>query len=431
MMLSLYRFGSTILAPIYWLVLQQRRNRGKEDASRFAERIGYAERPRPPGRLVWVHGASVGESLSALPLIERLLDGDDSLHVVVTTGTVTSAQMLQDRLPPRAFHQFVPIDRAPWVRRFLRHWRPDAALWLESELWPNLLIETARANVPMVLINGRMSDRSFARWRRWPHLIGSMLRAFDLCLVQSAEDGKRFAALGARRVECPGNLKFTSKPLAADPDALDEMQSAVIGRPVWMAASTHAGEEKIVGNAVKLLKSAGPQPLCIVVPRHADRGDSIEGELKPLGLNVLRRSRGELPRADTDLYLADTMGELGIFYRLSSVVLVGGSLVPHGGQNPLEAAQLDCAILHGPHMGNFREITQLLDEAHATIVVRDAADLAAAVQDLFRHRQLRDQRAELAHQVVLGQQDVLERVMAALTPYVVPARQGTGTDARA
>jgi 3-deoxy-D-manno-octulosonic-acid transferase len=415
---ALYRVLTDLAGPALRLVLARRRARGKEDPARLGERYGLPGVARPQGPLIWLHGASVGEAVSALPLIRRLLDEDEHRHVLVTTGTVTSARLLAERLPARAFHQFAPLDRAAWVRRFLDHWRPDLALWMESELWPNLVGETRRRGIPMVLINGRMSLRSFAGWRWAPDLARRLLGGMALVLAQSEEDRARLERLGARQARNAGNLKFAAAPLPADAVELRRLHQAIGARPVWVAASTHPGEEAQIAAAHRMLKARHPGVLTILVPRHAARGAQLAPELAGLGFKVARRSAHEPIKPDTDIYLADTMGELGLFYRLAPIAFVGGSLVRHGGQNPLEPAQLDCAVLHGPHVTNFARIAETLDEAGASEIVGDSAGLAEAVARLFDDAALRERRAQSARQVSASQRDVLERYMDALRPHL-------------
>ncbi len=426
---DLYRRLTTLAGPAIDLYLTARRAAGKEDRTRFAERRGRPGRPRPSGPLLWLHAASVGEAQSALALIRRLLAESPARHALVTTGTVTSARIMAARLPERAFHQYVPVDRARFVRRFLDHWRPDLALWMESELWPNLVIETAARGVPLVLVNARMSDRSFRGWQRLPGLARSLLCRFDLVLAQSGTDAERYASLGARTVAAVGNLKFAAEPLPADGSALAALESAVAGRPLWLAASTHPGEEAPAIEAHRRLAAAHPGLLTVIAPRHPTRGAEVVALCR--GLAVARRSLGEIPDRTTDIYVADTIGEMGILYRLAGVVFVGGSLIPHGGQNPIEPAQLDCAIVHGPHMHNFRAIVAELDAAGASEEVADAGALAEAVGGLLGDPSRRAARARAAARVASAHRDVLDAVAERLAPYLPAAPRETTEVARA
>ncbi len=422
MLHTLYRGLTRIGGPALRYYLYRRRLAGKEDPARQGERLGLPSRPRPEGPLVWFHAASVGESLSILILIERLLDGDPRLRVLVTTGTVTSAALMAERLPPRAFHQYVPVDRPGYVERFLDHWRPDLTLWVESEIWPNMLWEIGRRQHGAALINARMSERSFRRWRWFPGFIRSLLGAFRLVLAQTGADAERLLQLGAPEVRSVGNLKFAALPPPADPARLKELSGAIAGRPVWLFASSHPGEDEVAAEVHEALAPHLPGLLTMIAPRHPARGGAIQEMLRTRGLTAGRRSQGALPAATDDLYLADTMGEMGVLYRLAPVVCVGGSFVPHGGQNPIEPVQLGCAVLFGPGMSNFAEITAELLAAGAAREVAERGLLAGAVDGLLRDAAARQRLADAGAEV-LGRhcRKVAEEVFSVLRPLLLEA----------
>ncbi len=430
MMLALYRSLTTLAGPLADRYLRRRMSQGKEDRERFGERLGQPGLARPEGPLIWVHGASIGESLSLLPLIERLLEDDPGRHILVTTGTVTSARLMAERLPQGAFHQYIPIDRRAAVARFLDHWRPQLALWVESDLWPNLVLGAQASGLPMALLQGRMSARSFARWRLVPGLIRPMLEGFALCLAQSQAQAERFAALGAAEVKCLGNLKQAAAPLAADPGELAALEAALGERPRWLAASTHPGEEAAAGRLHARLALRWPGLLTIVVPRHPSRGAEVAAALAASGLRTARRSSGTLPGADTDIYVVDTLGELGLLYRLAPVAFVGGSLVPHGGQNPLEPARLGCAVVVGPHTQNFAETVARLVAAGAAEQVADEAALGVAVEALLGDPEGRARRGEAARVMARSGHGVLDAVLAELGP-LLPRSDRAGRHAGA
>jgi len=415
-MSALYRGIATGVAPALRLWLRYRADHGKEDPARLAQRYGIASEARPAGRLIWIHGASVGEARSALPLLRAILEHHPLAQALVTTGTLTSAEMLRGALPARARHQFVPLDVPGWVERFLDHWRPDAALWLESELWPTMLRTLTHRRTPSALVNARLSARSFASWRRVAPILRPPVDAFTLVLAQSDADAARLAALGARAVLSVGNLKFDAPQLPADIEILAALGAGIGERPVWLAASTHPGEEAIVADAHARLARSLPTLLTIIVPRHAVRGTEIATALRARGLTLAQRGAGEAITADTAIYLADTMGELGLFYRLAPIAFIGKSLAGDGGQNPLEAAALDTAILTGPRTGNFAEIFAALDTAGALRIVHDAASLSAALSGLFADPMSRQRMAQGGADVAASGRGALTRVMAALTP---------------
>jgi len=361
-------------APLLRRHLRRRAQAGREDPARLAEREGFGA-ARPDGRLAWLHAASVGESLAILPLAEALLARDPGLHLLVTTGTLTSAALMRERLPPRAAHRFAPLDVPGWVGRFLDGWRPELAVFVDSEIWPNTLAALRARGVPVALVNGRLSARSFARWRRWaPGVMRRLLGHYALVVPRSAEDAARFAALGAA-MEPPADLKLAAPPLPADADALAALRAAVGGRPVFLATSTHGGEEEQVVAAARA--AAVPGLLTIIAPRHPERGAEVAALC-----GGARRSAGAVPDAGP-FHVADTIGELGLFYRLAGVAFIGGSLVPHGGQNPLEAARLGCPALLGPHAFNFTEAAAALEAAGALRRVADGGALAVALRDVL------------------------------------------------
>ncbi len=331
----IWRCAASLAAPLLPLYLRRRAARGKEIAARLPERRG-AHAARPPGPLLWLHAASVGETLSVLPVLEALAARAPRLTVLLTTGTVTGAALLDQRLPAglrgRVLHRFVPLDVPRWVARFLDGWRPDAGAIVESELWPNLIAAARARRIPLALVNGRFSARSARRWRHAAGLGREVMEGFALVLAQSSADAGRFAALGARAVRAPGNLKDAAAPLPAAPEALAALRAAIGGRPVLLGASTHPGEEAILLAAHRLLAEEFPGLLTLLAPRHPERGPALAALAAEHALPAARRAAGELPGPQTAVYVADTLGELGLFYRLASVGLVGGSLVPHGGQ---------------------------------------------------------------------------------------------------
>jgi 3-deoxy-D-manno-octulosonic-acid transferase len=414
----LYRTLTAAAAPAVVRYLNARRRRGKEDGERLDERFGIASASRPLAPLVWVHAASVGEAGSVLALIERILAERPALEILMTTGTVAAARLLEARLPPRARHQFVPVDLPRAVERFLDHWRPDLAIWVESELWPNLVLATQRRGIPMLLANARLSARSVAHWRVLPGLVRPVLEAFALCLAQDEVQVERFRRLGARPVASVGDLKAAAAPLAADPAALETLRQEIGARPVWLAASTHQGEEEIAAAAHLRIARDHPGLLTILAPRHPVRGPAIAEMLRARGLRVTRRGVGEAIGAATDIHLADTLGELGLFFRLAGIAFIGGSLVRKGGHNPFEAARLDCAVLHGPDMANCAAMAGALDEAGAALEVGDAASLAGAVSRLLGDPAERTRRAQAAARIAAAGGGALDAVLGRFAPWL-------------
>ena len=424
MMLRVYRSLSSAMVALAPAVIRQRLKLGKEDPERIAERRGLTRDVRPQGPLVWIHGASVGEVLAAAALIERLRELN--LRILVTSGTVTSAAIVAKRFPPDVIHQYVPYDSPRFVARFLDHWRPSLALFIESDLWPNLILSSAARRLPMVLINGRMSQRSFPRWRRVASTISALLGTFDICLAQSPTDAERFAALGCHNVITTGNLKLDVPAPPADPAKLDRLISVTRGRPMILAASTHPGEEERLIETHKTLAGYFPSLLTLIVPRHPNRGEAITRTIAAAGLRAAQRSREEMPTAVTDIYVADTLGELGLFYRLSPVVFMGGSLVEHGGQNPIEAVKLGASIVHGPHVFNFTDVYDALDRAGGARKAVTPEALANELGQLLDDPAARDSMVEASARVVSQLGGALERTLAALEPYLLQLRLEVG-----
>ena len=412
------RFYHLVTENFGWLLpfwLRARARHGKEDLSRLPERFGHASQPRPSGPLLWVHAASVGESQTVGPLLERLLGAYPTLNILITTGTVTSAQLLARKQPPRVLHQYVPLDIPVAVDRFLTHWQPDLVLWVESEFWPNLL-QATQQDCPIILLNGRVSARSAARWQRFPQSSRLLMQCFSLWLAASAADAERLQAMGAQEVVTTGNLKFSAPPLACDMAQLEQLQVMIGDRPVWLAASTHAGEEAMIAQAHCRIREHYPDLLTIIVPRHAARGSAIATELQQTGLTVARRSLNEVISDKTAIYIADTMGELGIFYRAAPISFIGGSLVSHGGQNPFEAARLGSAVVYGPFMRNFTDFCQLLEASQAAVPIQDVLQLAQQVIRLLSHPEARQAQSAAATAALAKQANVIARVWDAIRP---------------
>lgn len=422
--LRLYRALSSAAAPFAGTLARRRLKRGKEDAARLDERRGVSRLPRPDGPLVWIHGASVGEVLAAAALIARLRALN--IRVLVTSGTVTSATIVAKRFPPDVIHQYIPYDAPKFVGRFLDHWRPSLALFIESDLWPNLILESSTRRLPMVLINGRMSARSFPRWQRASRTIAALLGRFDICLAQSKADAERFKALGGESVMVTGNLKLDVPALPADSAKLDRLMALTRGRPVVVAASTHPGEEEILTESHRELARHIPGLLTVIVPRHPDRGETIARMVAASGVEVALRSHGDLPVARIGIYVADTMGELGLFYRLAPIVFMGGSLVAHGGQNPIEAAKLGAAVVHGPHVFNFTDVYEALDRAGGARVAKDQEALVRQLGQLLLDPEMRQGVIDTADQVVEQLGGALERTLYALRPYLLQLRLEIG-----
>jgi len=416
--LSAYLVAARALGPLMPPLLRRRASRGKEDPARMAERLGRASAARSSrGPVVWFHAASVGESLSVLPLIEALREARPEAQVLITTGTATSAEVLAGRAPPGVLHQFVPVDGGAAPRRFIAHWRPDLAVWVESELWPALIAATAASGARLALVNARMSERSARGWASLPGFAKTLLERFDVVLAQDAEAAERLSSLGARDVRAVGSLKAGAAP-PDRPEARAEMALALAGRPTWLAASTHDGEEAAVARAHRV--ASLPGLLTLVAPRHPERGEPAAQALRAAGLRTARRSLGEGPGPEVDALVLDTLGEMGAWYRLAPVAFVGGSLTPAGGHNPHEPAALDCAIVHGPQVANFAEDYAALARAEGALLVSGGEELGGAVATLLSDEPRRAALAAAAADALGDGRAALAETLEALTRLLPP-----------
>lgn len=374
-----YRGVAGIIAPLVWRQVSRKLTRHGVAPARQRERLGEATLPRPAGPLAWFHAASVGESLSVLALADRMRARHPGLNVLITSGTASSAAILAKRMPAGMIHQFAPLDQSRALRRFLDHWRPDAGIFVESELWPQMLVEAQRAGVPLALVNARMSRASLKNWQRFDQTARYLLGLFALIRTQDRATLDGLMAIGAdpARVALGLNLKAVAAPLPVDAGERARMDAALSG-PRWLAASTHEGEERQVITAHLAARKAVPGLRLVLAPRHPERADAIAAELRAAGLSVARRSAGDDP-GTADVYLADTLGEMGLWYALCPVVFLGGSFGPAGGHNPYEPAQSGCAILTGPKRANFADVYDLFDKAGAVATVRDGKALGRQV----------------------------------------------------
>jgi 3-deoxy-D-manno-octulosonic-acid transferase len=401
-------------APLLRVMLRRRAASGKEVAARLGERFGIEAAPRPSGRLLWLHAASVGEALSALPVLEALPAG---IFTLFTTGTVTSARLLAQRLPAagldaRVMHRFVPLDVPRWVARFLDHWRPDLAVFVESEIWPNTLAACRTRNIPTVLLNARMSVRSAARWCHVPAFAAELISSFAWIAAQSDADARRLVSLGGRHVEAPGNLKFAASDLPADEAELARLRHVVGDRPRWLAASTHPSDEEAVAEVHDKLAAAHPGLLTAIVPRHPERGAAIAAMLGGAPRRALGQDPGE------GIWIADTLGEVGLLYRLFPTVFMGKSFGGGGGQNPLEPARLGCAVATGPATDNFADAVAALRAAGGLAVVADPAELAIWVDAMLRDPAARMAIGVAAQAVARSQAELPARIAAQLTQMI-------------
>ncbi len=418
MALRVYGRVANVAAPLLFRRIRDRLIAHGTAPARTRERLGHATLPRPAGRLIWFHGASVGESLSALPVIAALLDQPDAPTILVTSGTATSAQILAQRMPQGCIHQFAPLDSAAALRRFNAHWQPDLLVLMESEIWPQMI---ATAPCPVVLLNARLSPRALARWQKLGASAGWLLGQLTLIIAQTeaVETGLRSLGVTPGRIRTGANLKAAAAPPSADPHTLAQMNSALGTRPRWLAASTHAGEEALLLDVHKALLATSPDLCLIIAPRHPDRADRIAQLIADAGLTLTRRSDGDTPTAQ--VYLADTLGEMGLWYRTAPLTFIGGSLTPNGGHNPWEAAPLGTALLTGANLNNCAADWHMLAEARGATSGLTPQQLTDALRTMLNDPQIARDMASNAAACAAAQKGDLARIAAELTA-LLPAK---------
>ncbi len=384
-MILLYQSLSIALSPLINLYLYFRKFKKKEDPSRFNERLGYSKINRPDGFLIWLHAASVGESKLALALAEVFLKKYYHYNILITSGTITSAAEIIKNLPARTAHQYVPVDKFFAVKRFLKHWQPNLAMFIESELWPNLIVQTKKSGCKLVLVNGRISEKSFKRWKFLHRLGFNLLKNFSICFAQSHSDRQKFNALGVKNLHFLTNLKASASLLKVDSKQLKELQRRIGNRTYWLAASTHKNEEEIIIRTHQKLKEYLPNLLTIIAPRHPNRLEEIL-KIIPKDLKISIRSQNQLID-NCEIYLADTLGDLGTFYSLSPVSLICGSLVSDiGGHNPFEALQLGSVILSGCYVENYQEVYRDLASSKDCLMVKNEQELFFYLLRMFKDK---------------------------------------------
>jgi 3-deoxy-D-manno-octulosonic-acid transferase len=416
MLLGAYGLAARLAQPLALPWLRRRAARGLEDPGRFDERLGRASQPRPAGRLIWLHTASLGETRAMLPLVDAIRPR--GLGILVTTATLSANRLAAERLGGKATVQLAPLDLPQALTSFLDHWRPCLALLVESEIWPNRLVSLQAGGVPVVVVNGRMSAESAQHWARAPRTARRVFGALSLVLAQGPGDAERFRTLGAADVALIGNLKRAAAALPADPAELAALRSAMPDRRVWVAASTHPGEEDAAALAHRIAAASHPDLLTVVVPRHPDRADEALRAFSSRGLAIGRRSVDRVPPPGMSAFLGDTLGELGLWYRLAELAFVGGSLPPLGGHNPIEPALLGCPVLLGPHLAHVEELAAPLLAAGGARSVADTAALGAAVSDLLGDPVGLAAMARSAKSVASEGSGVLEAVMQRLSPWL-------------
>lgn len=416
--LHLYRSLSWGLSPLVRLYFSKRLKIGKEDPTRYHERWGAPSQKREENRpLIWIHAVSVGEAVSTLPLLKILHEECRDAQLLLTTGTVASAKVIAKRLPPYVTHQFAPLDLPQVINRFLEAWDPDLALGVESELWPNMLSLTQERGIPTILLNGKLSQRSFQRWKWMSSLISPIFTKMALVGAQTPADAKRFSQLKAPHVEVMPNLKLLGEPISVNTAALRKLKAEIKDRPHWCAANTHPGEDELIIEAHIELKKHCPELLTIIVPRHPERADDIRKLIESKGLSVAQRSSNQHISESTDIYLADTLGEMGLYYALCGVIFLGATFVAKGGHNPIEPAQLGAYVLHGTYTSSNPQLYSYLKSQGIAEEVQNKNELVSALLSRGLERS-----PESLETLKNDQEEGLKTLKKMLKPYLISVR---------
>ncbi len=382
-MFFIYRILINLIILISPLIILIRIINNKEDKIRYKEKFCFFSKKRGRGKLIWFHGSSVGEILSIIPLIEKFEKKKSINKILVTSSTLSSSKVLSRFRLKKTIHQFFPVDSYSLTKKFLNYWKPSAAIFIESEIWPNMINNIKERNIPLLLLNARITKKSFNRWKNISFFSKNLFEKFDICLSQNKETQKYLKYLGAKKIKILGNLKFSETNNEKKENINNKLIKIFKSRKIWCAASTHNVEEKISALTHKKLKKKCKNLLTIIIPRHIQRTNDIIYETKNLGLNVQTRSSGNKISNDTDIYLVDTYGESKSFYKICKTVLLGGSLINHGGQNPIEAARFGCRIIHGPNVQNFTEVYELLKKNNISFKIKNIEQLAHHVEKSF------------------------------------------------
>ena len=414
MLLRIYQIISTLLLPFIGIYIKNRIRLNKEDPNRYKERYGKPSVKRKEGNVIWIHAASVGETLSVLKVISEIEKIESVDQVLLTTGTTSSAEIVVNRLGPKTVHQFIPLDIPLFNKRFLKYWNPNSAIFVESEIWPNLITQTKKLQIKIAIINGRMTLNSYSKWLRFKKSSEKIFKSFDLCLTQNEESSLFYKKLGINNTYYTGNLKFSSDKLKVDDGAYGDLKNILKGRKIFLAASTHLGEEKIISEITRKIRETNKEFITIIVPRHPNRGGLLP---QMVNCKVVTRSTNEKIDQSTDIYLADTFGELGLFYKLADFIFIGGSFVRHGGQNPIEAAYFCDNIFHGKYIENFLEVYETLNHLFITELVDNPRQLRVKLMNCYNQTPLGED--ELIKKINLEASDILKDTMQHLNSKIL------------
>ncbi|WP_415320652.1 glycosyltransferase N-terminal domain-containing protein [Candidatus Pelagibacter sp. Uisw_092] len=384
-MFFFYRILSNLVLFLSPIIILIRLLKKKEHPIRFKEKIGFYSKKKIKGKLLWFHGASVGEILSVVPLIEKLEKNKKIRQILITSNTLSSSKILLKLKLKKTVHQFFPIDTNYNTKKFLKYWDPSMAIFIDSEIWPNMIKNVKKRSIPLMLINARITDKSYKRWKIFPLFAKNLFKNFDICLAASLKSKKLLKSLGAKKIEYIGNLKFIQSEKSTD-SLNNNIGKFFFSKKTWCASSTHQAEESMCANVHKKLKIKYKNLVTIIIPRHIDRTNEIIKETKKLGLKIhIHESKTKIDNK-TDIYLVNSFGQTKSFFKICKTVFLGGSMIKHGGQNPLEAARYGCQILHGPNIWNFKEIYNLLQAHGCSNTIRNIKELSNGVEKILNNK---------------------------------------------
>ena len=415
-MIYIYHILTFLLLPIYLVLLIIRVLKGKEEIKSISQRFGSTNKNRPQGTLIWIHAASVGESMVALTLIEGINSILPTVNILVTSGTISSASILKKKLPTNAIHQFLPLDNIIFVRKFLKSWQPILGIFIESELWPCLVIESSKV-CKLLLFNARISDRSFKSWGKFKSFFQLIMSHFSEIIVQSSVDLEKFRQLGISKAINLGNIKFSNKKLEVDQSKFSELLNHLIDKTIIVIASTHVEDEQVFFKIIKPIKALYPACYFILIPRHPERRNEINKMSQQLNLTVNFRSELDLPVLSDDLYIVDKLGEVGLFYNLAYISFVGGSF-KRGGHNVLEPAHFGNLIVFGPDMSNFRTIASEMIESNAAIQIRNEDHLLETLKHLLTGNENVKVYQTNALEFIKKNQQILPNYLAIISQFI-------------
>jgi 3-deoxy-D-manno-octulosonic-acid transferase len=381
-MLFVYRIIINIIFLLSPLIILIRLLKKKEDLNRFKEKFCLFSKKRSKGKLIWFHGASVGEILSVIPIVEKLEKNKNIKQILITSNTLSSSKILFNLKLKKTIHHFFPIDNNYLTKKFLDYWKPSIAMFIDSEIWPNMIKNIKDKSIPLLLLNARMNDKSFKKWNKVFHTAKKFFQSFDICLASSLETKKHLEFFGVKKIKYIGNLKFTESEREIN-NLEVKLKKKLLTKKIWCASSTHNGEEIFCAKAHKKLKKKHKNLLTIIIPRHIDRMGVIEDQMKRMDLKVHRHVPNEKIKNDTDIYIVNSYGKTKSFFKICKTVFLGGSIIEHGGQNPLEAARYGCKILHGPNIWNFKEVYDLLKKYKVTNKVTNMNQLVNYVNKML------------------------------------------------